>query len=44
MLRFPNEVLVTSMNREFLAGVAILSEEDVRGPAVTVVLGPCRRE
>jgi len=39
VLRFPNEASVSSVNRELLAAVSLLSEEDVRGSIVVLEPG-----
>jgi len=39
VLRFPNEASVASMNRELLAAVRLLSENDVRGSVVVLEPG-----
>ena len=39
VLRFPNEASVASVNKELLAAVAILSEEDIRGSIVVLEPG-----
>ncbi|MEW5934646.1 MAG: DUF5615 family PIN-like protein [Bacillota bacterium] len=39
VLRFPNEASVASVNKELLAAVAVLSEEDIRGSIVVLEPG-----